>query len=280
MESVSPQADGAKELTQELQARVISASRRRKIDRDFNELVDFVFEHNDWPLDAGMAICIKILHRYRNAAYHRDKVHGDVLQPAVVIYFYLVAHLLKHRQSNMWLIDAAPPGVLEVLDGEDLGEGFLGLPGYSSKSFQAAMADRILKDFIPDPAKVSETLSKHLMARLDAIDRDLKEIGEYHGPPGRERDFAIRAAQCSDSEWHADGPPRDFWEREFEVTDKVIEAWREDALKLASVTRALRALRMFAEQESSMVKFEERTSELAFETDGAIQFESDFRRGK
>ncbi|MEV0725611.1 hypothetical protein AB0I37_22875 [Micromonospora purpureochromogenes] len=280
LEPARPHADEAEKLAQELGLRVVSASRRRKIDRDFNELVDFVFEHDDWSLDPEMAACIKILHRYRNAAYHRDKVYPDVLEPAVIIYFYLVAHLLKHRKSSLWLIDQAPPGVLEVLDGDDLGSGFLGLPGYSSEAFQAAMADRILRDFIPDSTRVSESLSKHMLARLDGIDRDLKEIGDYHGPPDVERDFAIRVVQCTDAEWHADGPPRDFWTRRFAVTGEVIQAWKADALKLAGVTRALDALRMFAEQESSIVKFEERASELAFETEGAIQFESDLRRGK
>jgi hypothetical protein len=70
-------------LIQQLRPLVVSRTQQRNIDRNFNSLVEFVFEQDDWSLGTEFADCVKILHRFRNDAYHRDQVSADVLEPAV-----------------------------------------------------------------------------------------------------------------------------------------------------------------------------------------------------
>ena len=76
-----------------------------------------MFDLEKLDLPAAFRACLKILHRYRNAAHHRDTVRPDVLGPAVQIYFFLCCHLLKRERHMAHEINAAPPAVLEVFEG-------------------------------------------------------------------------------------------------------------------------------------------------------------------
>jgi len=86
LQDVGPDAEGQR-LRIEIDAKNLSKGRRRQIERNFNSLVDYVFAQASFNLQSEFAECLKILHRYRNAAYHRDSVRADVLGPAVQIYF-------------------------------------------------------------------------------------------------------------------------------------------------------------------------------------------------
>jgi hypothetical protein len=188
--------------------------------------------------------------------------------------------MLKHRKSIFGVIDLAPPGVLDLLEGDAINADYLGLPAHHSGDLEAAMSERILRDFMPDHATIADSLSGHLLGRLDGIERDLKEIGEFFAPPLIAREFAIRLTQCTDDEWRSQAPPENFWTRSVAVNDRVLATWRTEAYGLARITEALEALQTFANQETSIAQFESRASELAIEVDKAIQREIDFRRGK
>ncbi|GIF16746.1 hypothetical protein [Actinoplanes teichomyceticus] len=280
IERLTLQTPDSQALLKKHLPKVVSKTRRKKIDRDFNALTDYVFEHDDWPLDTEMATCIKILHRYRNDAYHKDKVRPDVINSAVVIYFYLVAHLLRHRESVVWLIDAPPPGVLELLGVEDLPDDGDLIRSHSSNRYGQLMADRILHDFIPDHTDISGALSNHMLGRLRGIDRNLKEIADFHDFPFRHPEFALRLVQCTEEEWHSNTPPDDFWARRNPITPATLTDWQKAAGELRRVTDALEALRTFADQEAAIVTFEERASELAMRVDQQIQHDIDLARGK
>src|SRR5215211_463408 len=86
-------------LKGEIEAGTISKRRKKQIERNFDALMDYIFEGTEFALTAEYAECLKILHRYRNAAYHRDTVRADVLGPAVQILFFLCCHLLKSEES-------------------------------------------------------------------------------------------------------------------------------------------------------------------------------------
>ncbi|GAA1626624.1 hypothetical protein GCM10009828_063380 [Actinoplanes couchii] len=273
-------SDEGQALLQEYSHLVVSKTRRRKIDRDFGALTDYVFEQEDWPLGSEWATCIKVLHRYRNDAYHNDKVKTDVLDSAVAIYFYLVAHLLKHRKAVVWLIAAPSPGVLELLGVSELDRGPDPIQSGSSSHYGRLMADRLLRDFVPDHAGIAAALARHMQGRLGGIERDLKEIADFHDFPLRHPEFAIRLTQCTDDEWHSAGPPSDFWTREQDVTPSVFEEWRAAAADLAKIADALEALRTFAMQEEALASFEERAAALSLKVDHQIQQDIDFARGK
>ncbi|MEU8240173.1 sigma factor [Actinoplanes missouriensis] len=280
LERLDRSTPGLQEQIEHHSKLVVSNTRRRKIDNNFNELVDYVFEQDDWPLDSEWAICIKILHKYRNEAYHNDKVQGDVLDAAVVVYFYLVAHLLKSRKSVLSLLDVPPPGVLELLEGEDLQFNPGALLSNSSKRYAQLMADRILHDFAPNHVDICYALSRHLIGRLDQVERNLKEVSDFHDEYFPHPDFAVRLVQCADSEWYSPEPPNDFWVRDFKVRTEDLEAWRTLATDLAEMTDVLEALRTFALREETMAHFEGRAAELAQRIDQQVQRQIDMARGK
>ena len=106
-------------LKNDIDAGTLSKRRRRQIEWNFEDLVDYVFEQNDFELPCEFSKCLKILHRYRNAAYHRDTVRPDVLGPAVQIYFYLCCQLLSHERHLIQQIDVMPPSVRKLFAGSD-----------------------------------------------------------------------------------------------------------------------------------------------------------------
>jgi hypothetical protein len=111
---VEPDDEMGQDLKKKLEAGTISKRRKKQIERSFDALVDYVFENEDLNLPVEFGECLKILHRYRNAAYHRDTVRADVLGPAVQILFFLCCHLLKSERQVFHEINVAPDGILDV----------------------------------------------------------------------------------------------------------------------------------------------------------------------
>lgn len=265
-----------------IKATLVSLSRRKRIEREFDALVDFVFEQKDWPLGEEFASCLKVLHRFRNAAYHRDEVRSDVLGPAVSIHAYLVAHLLQYRRAWIRSIDTVPPGVTEFMEGKSIADNYLGLAGAAlSGDLEDQIAARLLRDFHLDDGEISQVLGEHLHGRLDAVERDLTAIADYLCPfPTSSREFAIRAVQCDPTEWDLPQPPQDIWVRPIEVTTESIDAWRDSATVIKAIDRALAALSAFGDLEREIAAFEAKSSLLAEHVDRAIQYEIDIARGK
>jgi hypothetical protein len=85
LRDVEPDDEKGQDLKKNIEAGTMSKRRKKQIERNFDALVDYVFENEDFALAIEFAECFKILHRYRNAAYHRDMVRADVLGPAVQI---------------------------------------------------------------------------------------------------------------------------------------------------------------------------------------------------
>ena len=84
--SVDPDDLERQRLRACIQKHAISRRERRQVERNFDALVNYVFRRDECSQDLTFASCLKILHRYRNAAHHRDTVRSDVLGPAVSIY--------------------------------------------------------------------------------------------------------------------------------------------------------------------------------------------------
>lgn len=81
-------ADGHEEAAAEIlsiEARVISKSKLRDIDRNFDAKVAFLADRE--VLDPTLCPVLEKLHKYRNEMYHRDKLRREVPDPATLIYF-------------------------------------------------------------------------------------------------------------------------------------------------------------------------------------------------
>jgi hypothetical protein len=87
---------------------LISADRKRDIRRSFEEKLRFLSEERDY-VEVSSARTLPALHRYRNEAYHRDRVRKETLRPVVLLFFELVCDLVV----------ALPPSSVRVNPSED-----------------------------------------------------------------------------------------------------------------------------------------------------------------
>lgn len=278
LKDFEPDDEEGKRLKREIQSRTMSKTKRKKIERDFGALVDYVFEEKADELPAEFAECLKILHRYRNAAYHRDSVREDVLGPAVQIQFYLFCHLLAAEQPLMSEIAALPAIVAEILDDQSVtGSGL----GASASGVRRRIADRVLGELNLDHRGIAAALSAHLMGRLDQLDRDLTTIGE--GLPIPTNRWAtlrlVQQAPSEPAEFEAELPD-DFWTRELPVDEAVLATWNADAVVLRDVSEAHVALRSFAQIEQALEDLEEPIERFLEDLDRAEQRRWDEIRGR
>jgi len=263
-------------LIEELRAEAVSEKTQQKIRQNFSDLVRFVFSRNDCGLAQELAGCLNALHRYRNAAYHRDLVRNDVLGPANAIYFYLCCELLK-QQKNMVMEIAPPPTVVLEVFGGQLPEHLTGLLT-DDKMMGVAVADKLLTQNQLDHGNIASALAAHLAARIDVLERNLNEFIDYLGYP--DRATALRSIQLMPLSYEAPKLPDDFWTRPITVTEKVIAGWKHRATAISSLSLAQYALRQFDDIELAISKFEAQLEPFTIAIDREIQLEIDRRLGK
>jgi hypothetical protein len=278
MGPVRPEDEEGQRLKKEIGARTLSRSRRKRIERYFDPLVDYVFEDEAAERPAEFAECLKILHRYRNDAYHRDLVRADVLGPAIQILFFLCCHLLKNERPWMWAISPAPPSVLSVF-GDTPPESWPG--GFDTVELAGRIADHLLAELELDHAGIAVALSDHLLARLAVLEGHLTTIGETI-PPRVNRAITLRLVQLAprEREDFEAAPPDDFWIRPLPVTEQVLDGWAVRSQELREIPIAHDALRAFAEIEEPLEKLEEPVGRFIEDIDRAEQQYLDEMRGK
>lgn len=254
--------------------RMLSRAERRSVERNFDALVEYVFAQDDCPLDPVYAHCLKAIHRYRNAAYHRDLVRPDVLGPAVSISFFLSCHLLKSEKALWEKIDQPSNAISAILsDLTDAPYDHINRPS----ELGSVISDCLLADAGLDHGGISTALHDHLLARLDDLKEKLDAIQDFMGLP--DLNATLRLVEV----WSKDPdatPPEDFWTRPVKFSGETLEVWRARALAVKSTTLGLEALRGFDEVERELEEIEQPAEVLDLQIDALIQSEIDRRLGK
>lgn len=267
-------------LKSEIGAKTLSRRRRRQIERNFDEPVGYVLAQDGFDLGFKFAECLKILHRYRNAAYHRDTVRADVLGPAVQIYFFLCCRLLANERHVIHQIDAIPSSVAEIFGDRKPNSTWPG-DAIDSATLARELADFFLSARGLDHTGVAAALSEHLLARLAILARHLTTIGESV-PPGIKRWAVLQLVQqvpLGREDFDKD-PPADFWTRTVPITEEILVAWKAAAIRLRDVEVAYDALRDFADVEQPLERLEAPVGRFIEDIDRAEQQAIDERRGK
>jgi hypothetical protein len=222
----------------------------------------------------------KILHRYRNAAYHRDTVRADVLGPAVQILFFLCCHLLKSERQLMHEIKEIPSGILEIF-GDNPPKSSWPANSFDTQTLASHVADRFLDELELDHRGIAGALSNHLIARLTGLVRDLDQVGASV-PPGVTRWATLRLVQQAprEREDFDAATPDDFWTRPLPVTEELIETWFLRARSLRDIPVAHDALRAFAEIEQPLDVIEEPVARFILDLDRLEQQRIDELQGK
>lgn len=280
LRDVDPDDVEGQRLKDKIDAKTLSKRRRRQIERNFSHLVDYVFNQDDFGLKSEFAECLKILHRCRNAAYHRDTVRPDVLGPAVQIYFFLCCHLLKHERQIFHQIDQIPKAVKEIF-GDQAPTSTWPSGTIDSATLGSELADFFLSTRGLNHVGVASALSAHLLGRLAALDRHLTTIGKSV-LTGIKRWAVLQLVQQApvEREDFDREPSADFWTRPVPVTEEVLAAWKLAATQLRDVEIAFDALRQFAAIEQPLEQLEEPVGRFIDDIDRAEQQAIDERRGK
>lgn len=267
-------------IVEEISSHTVSKTKRKNIHGNFDHLVDFVVENGKDKLSVTWAAAIKVLHRYRNAAQHQDRVRPDVIMPAVRIYFFLVCELLRQSWMNGAIGSSAPTpdGVQEVLEGESDRADW--------RSLETRVADRLERDLHIETADVAAVLAEHLIARVSALYDAVDVIAQHFGyfevfeVANVARIFTIRVLQLGEEEWQASEPPEDIWTRGQAIDGYTINRWRSEAGDLAESEDPLEALVTFAGLDDKISVLEVPAAKIIDQIERQLDRDEDFRRGR
>ncbi|MFM9462638.1 hypothetical protein ACKI1K_07265 [Streptomyces scabiei] len=204
-----------------LEGIVTSKRKRKKINDNFGDKIDFLVERTRLP--GAIAPVLKKLHDYRNETYHRDQHRVEVIRPAVLIYF----------DAACTVLDLYEPGVL-IGDGD----GSLGpelarfqdtRPGHRDPFEVSHRAAKQLREEVGlDLAGVRAALVDHLRGRLDDLEWGLAYV-EENSVNGAVPGDAIRIMQTEDGDIEAIFDKGVLRSRMYPLTMKDVESWIERA---------------------------------------------------
>jgi hypothetical protein len=269
----------------ELREEAVPAARCRQIDRDFGAKCDYLLGLG--VLAEPHARVLKKLHKYRNEAYHRDRLRLGTLASATKIYVYLVCSLMQdfpmHGTDGFIHLPPHPPaGLLKYLKD---GESVLPLMLDTGPGLQARIASRLLAEAgIVLPSGMGGVLSQHFCDRLDALKEAAEESAPFFCWSGRDEGWDWEAV-LSLAQLDPPNLPRVMSSGEVKsatvpVRPAQISQWRAEGEALASQTDDLAAFAAFADLEDAFEPLEALVIQLATDVDREVQLQYDIARGK
>lgn len=176
----------------------------QKIRREFSRKVDVaagsgLLGENVHPvLCADYAACLKLAHRHRNAAYHRDHHNPDVLHLVCFLQLHAVCHLLTRTTTSLTVSvpDSGPPAALArhgVIGGRVHGLRNGVVLREAAEIVARSVADEVQ---VPLPA-VKAALARDLLARGTTAIEVMCQLLDA-GMPAHDLYFAIEHSEFWD----------------------------------------------------------------------------------
>ncbi len=269
--------EGEAELA-ELRAKVISKTRRKKIDREFDMKCDFLVEQG--TLAEPHARALKKLHIYRNETYHRDGLRPGTLANAVKIYIYLVCTMMKTFPVHSMTWGPALASTAKYLEPDASNMGF-------DTELQARIGQQLMVvTRVDKPMDLGNALAEHVTYRLDAIEAAVDECASFFeamNPMGWDDDAIlglVQAPEPDDKHEHLGRTVGQFRAWAKPVNMAQINAWRVLGEGLTEEADDLAAFTAFADIEDAFEPIEKLITKLALEVDREIQHQVDVARGK
>lgn len=258
------------------QRKVTTPKRCRKIERFFDEKAAFLGEAE--LLQPAQVRVLKKLHKYRNEAYHEDRLRPHTLDSALRIYILMICSLLQnlpiHCFESSGRLDA-PPTVAKYLGGD------------TKVDFDTnrRIASVILKrERMTSPSALGEALSEHFMYRLDDFDESLDFVANrmsyvrLDGP--WERDDVLRLVQIKDDLLAAFAKRDEVRAFPEPISRSDLDEWRSVAERLRFESIELTAFAIFADLEDAFEPIEQDVNEHVVAVNNEIQHEIDIALGK
>jgi hypothetical protein len=262
------------DFQREFGIQTVSAKERRALLRDYSAKVDFLVAA-DGKLPKPLGQVLKAIHRYRNEAYHRDKIRRDTLRSAVLVLYDIATDLLTRL----------PPWTVGIAGGEDW-TAFCRRYGLKSAfDVMHGGLERIVahlrEDVRLDVHDLARGLADHLADRLDGIERSVTFVAE-NSVGGFTIEQELKRIQF----WaeHGEVPP-DAQDRRLQgytprYSMRDVARWRAASQALVEYSDKLELFGAFARTEVEVEDLEEKVDEVVIILDQAIQWASDLRRGK
>lgn len=251
----------------EIKAKVISKTKRTKLERSFDAKVNFLVEND--RLDPVEGRVIKKFHGYRNELYHRDYIRAATVRTASLLYFQLACSLFEHG-------DEYPIGDPINQKTSPTMERY-SVPGDRGRVPSAATTAAHLRfDLGLDAASLKETLITHLTSRLDKMEADIAWAGERLS--GLWPDAIIRLAQLPE------GTLPDSLQQliavELKYCESDLDRWRQAVEELRALDGELGSFAAFADIEDDFEPLEVLVDDLVARIDHEIEVEADNKWGK
>lgn len=262
--AVNPAAAGR---CDELRAKVLSSTRRRKIDKFFGAKAAYLVELE--VLEPAIARALVKLHQYRNEAYHEDWVRAESVQTAVDIYFYLACQVMKVCQPRILAFDdRLPDEVTAHLSGGDEHRVWFDTP---SRFADVMLAEREL-----DHEEVNVSLQDHLLLRVAGI-RDTLEA--WSSSDQRPADL-LHLSQVPPDAIRTVEDLLTITSIPVEHDLSSLDRWADRARTITPQMKVLEAFGRFADIEDELEPLERKVMEMAAAMDAAVDAEIDRIRGK
>ncbi|MFD8596136.1 hypothetical protein ACFV1L_14140 [Kitasatospora sp. NPDC059646] len=251
-----------------IEARVISTSKLREIDRNFDAKVAFLVSRD--MLDPALGPVLEKLHKYRNEMYHRDKLRREVLQPATLIYFDSACTALEAYKPGMMAFTGKPLG-------PELSRFIGGGSGFLEMDIPQRIAAQLRREVGLDLPQVRSALAQYLTARLDEITDGLTFIEDNLGVPPLVRGDALRLVQANLA---ANPTLEQVRGKKYRFSKADMEQWRGRIDGLESIGDKHELVREYAAIEDEFEPFEELVEKAVRELDREVQMQIDIARGK
>ncbi|MBV7700594.1 hypothetical protein [Streptomyces sp. TRM70350] len=223
--AAGPSNDQLRAEIQQLEGAVTSKRKRKKINDNFGEKIDFLVERQRLPGDLGPVL--KKLHDYRNETYRRDQHRVEVIRPAVLICFDAACAVLDHYNPGTMIGD----GPL----GPELARFQEKVPGRQDPfELPHRAAQQLRKEVGLDLTAVRTALVEHLLGRLRDLEFGLTYI-EENITGGAIPGDGIRVMQIEDEDLEASFNREVLRSRKYPLTMNDVTSWIERAKAMSSL---------------------------------------------
>jgi hypothetical protein len=257
--AAGPSDDKLREEIQWLEGAVTSKRKRKRINDNFGDKIDYLVETTKLPGD--LIPVLKKLHDYRNETYHRDQHRVEVIRPAVLIYFDAACTVLDHYTPDAVVGD----GPL----GPELARFQDGFPGPQDPFELPSRAAKQLREEVGlDLAAVRTALVEHLLGRLDDLESGLAYI-EENITGGAIPGDGIRTMQMEDGDIEATFDAQVLRSRRYPLSMKDVESWIERVKAMESLDDKHALFAELADLENAFEDLEHKVRESVWMIDEA-----------
>lgn len=266
--------DAEEQQRADLRRKVLSKSKLRDLDRNFDSKAEYLTSLGDLP--QAETRVLRKLHAYRNEAYHRDTVRPGSLRSAVSIYSYLACTMMRDLNVTGIAVSLNIPSALKpYLDQTSLSAMFEAPEQVASKLLAASGMDQ--------QEDLGIALGNHLDDRLQAMLEGLNEIVGFifHGSFSEPWDVETALVLIQvDDQTGAFMTPEEARRTRVPFTLDDVGVLRGRAQALAHEIDPVRAFAEFADIEDAFEAVEGDLGRALIAIDDEIQLQIDIARGK